>query len=304
MQSDVDLKLLRYFLAVADEGTFTRASERLSMTQPALSRAIRTLEKAVGTPLFTRGPRGTTLTPAGLILSQDARTLVESVGAALTRAARFGPDRPPLRVTAPGCDVRILQALVESYNERYPSARPAHAAMVDRRVQADEVRAGEAEVTLLRFPADRRGLDAELLRSDPRVALVPESHPMAGRPVVQRTELAGEMFPVWPDLTPAETAFWMGTDLEDHPWRPGPAVQDGAQFVGSIRLGQAIGFIAAPHLPDVPRDGISVIPSVAGLSPSELWIAWAAKATSPDVARFVRHAGAIGERTTTSRGLA
>ncbi|MFI6044285.1 hypothetical protein ACIA8C_21835 [Nocardia sp. NPDC051321] len=126
--------------------------------------------------------------------------------------------------------------------------------------------------------------------SDPRAALVPEAHVLAGRTTVHRKEFAREAFPVWPDLTSAESAYWTGTDLADYEWRPGPIVQDGAQFVGSIRLGQAVGFIAAAHLFAVPRVGISVIPSVVGLSPSELCIAWAANVTSPDIARFVRDA--------------
>ncbi|MGI5192789.1 LysR family transcriptional regulator [Streptomyces sp. CA-288835] len=71
MRFDIDLKHLRYLLAVADEGTFTKAAEHLGMTQPALSRAIRSLEGAVGTALFVRAPHGTELTEAGRMLSQE-----------------------------------------------------------------------------------------------------------------------------------------------------------------------------------------------------------------------------------------
>jgi len=286
---DVDLKHFRYFLAVADEGTFTGAAERLSMTQPALSRAIRALEDAAGTALFVRSPQGAELTEAGRLLSGDARSLVKLASAALTRAGRLSRDDEGPRVTARGCDVDVLAWLVDSYNERYPDGRPARAAMVDWRVQGDQVRAGETDVTLMRSPFDRYGLDSDLLRADPRVALLPETHPMTGREVVHRSELAGETFPVWPDLTPAETAFWTGTDLTYYSWRPGPVVHDAAQFVGSIRLGQAIGFIAEAHLPEQLPGGVGVVP-VTGLTPSELRITWASTATSPDIARFVRHA--------------
>jgi DNA-binding transcriptional LysR family regulator len=286
---DVDLKHFRYFLAVADEGTFTGAAERLRMTQPALSRAIRTLEDAAGTALFVRSPQGAELTEAGRLLSGDARSLVHLASAALTRAGRLSRDGERLRVTARGCDVNVLARLVDSYNERYPHERPARAAMVDWRIQADQVRAGQTDVTLMRSPFDRHGLDSDLLRADPRVAVLPEAHPLTGREVVHRSELAGETFPVWPDLTPAETAFWTGTDLTHYPWRPGPVVHDAAQYAGSIRLGQAIGFVAEVHLPEQLPAGVSVVP-VTGLTPSELRITWASTATSPDIARFVRHA--------------
>jgi DNA-binding transcriptional LysR family regulator len=286
---DVDLKHLRYFLAVADEGTFTAAAEYLGMTQPALSRAVRALEGELGASLFVRTPQGTQLTDAGRQLSHDARTLIELADAALTRAARTGRDDRLLRVTARGCDIDVLQRLVDSYNARYPNEVPAHAAMVDRQIQADQVRHGTAELGLLRTPFDDRGLDHELVQADPRVALLPEAHPLAGREVIDRGELAGETFPVWPDHSPAEKAFWTGTDLAHHDWHPGPVVNDTAQYVGSIRLGQAIGFAARQHLSEHLPPGVRVVP-VLGLSPSELRVAWPASATSCDVARFVRHA--------------
>jgi DNA-binding transcriptional LysR family regulator len=280
---------MRYFVAVADEGTFTRAAERLGMTQPALSRAIRALENAVGTALFVRRPQGAVLTAAGRQFCRDARGLVEAAEAALNRAARFGREAPHLRVTARACDVGPLHRLVDSYNERCPDGLPARAAIVAVSAQAPEVRAGEADVTLLRSPFDHRGMDSDLLQTDARVALLSESHPLAERDVIHRSELAGEAFPVWPDLTPAAMAFWTGTDIDDHEWRPGPVVHDTAQFSGSIRLGQAVGFMVRAHLPEQPTDGTVIVP-VVGLSGSELRIAWAGAATSPDVARFVRYA--------------
>jgi DNA-binding transcriptional LysR family regulator len=289
VRQEVDLKHFRYFLAVADEGTFTGAAGRLRMTQPALSRAIRALEDAAGTALFVRSPQGAELTEAGRVFRGDARSLVELASAALNRAARQGRDGEGLRVTARACDVDVLARLVDSYNERYPRERPARAAVPDWRVQASQVRAGETDVTLMRCPFGRHGLDSDLLRAGPRVALLPQNHPLAGREVIRRSELAGETFPVWPDLTPAETAYWTGTDLTYYPWRPGPVVHDAGQFAGSIRLGQAVGFIAKAHLPELPPGGISVVP-VTGLTPSELRITWASTATSPDIARFVRHA--------------
>ncbi|MGW4729500.1 LysR family transcriptional regulator [Streptomyces shenzhenensis] len=285
----MDLKHLRYLLAVADEGTFTKAAEYLGITQPALSRAIRSLEDAVGTALFIRSPHGAELTEAGRMLCREARNLVESADAALARVARFGREGPQLRVTARGCDIDVLQRLVTSHNERFPRELPARGSMVDWRVQADQVRAGEADVTVLRAPFDSRGLDSDLIGIEPRVAVLPDTHPLAGREAIHRSELAGESFPLWSNLTRAEMKYWLGTDLTDYDWRPGPVVHDAAQFIGSIRLGQGVGLLAAAHVPENLPAGIIVVP-VAGLSPSQLRIAWATSAVSPDVARFVRHA--------------
>ncbi|MET8870386.1 LysR family transcriptional regulator [Nonomuraea sp. NPDC004580] len=74
--SDVEIRQLRYFIAVAEERNFTRAAERLLMTQPALSRAIRALEREVGAELLVRSPGDVGLTPAGRVLLAEARALV------------------------------------------------------------------------------------------------------------------------------------------------------------------------------------------------------------------------------------
>ncbi|AIJ26641.1 LysR family transcriptional regulator [Amycolatopsis methanolica] len=287
----MELKHLRYFLAVATEGTFTAAAQRLGMTQPALSRAIRALEDGVGTALFARGHQGAELTAAGRMLAEDARGIDEHARAAIARVARFGQEGPQLRVTARACDVATLQGLVDSYNEQHEPR--AVATVADWQVQADELRTGTADVGLLRVPFESRGLDSDPVRIDERVALLPRSHPLACRESIERAELDGATFPRWAGMPAAETAHWTGTDRIPYDWRPGPLVRSGAEFASAVRLGQAVGFVPRTLLPELPLTGIAVVP-VHGLSPSELHVVWAATATSPDIARFVRHAQLTG----------
>jgi DNA-binding transcriptional LysR family regulator len=149
--TEVELRQLRYFVAVAEERNFTRAAQRLVMTQPALSRAIRRLETVIGTPLLVRGYRDLTLTAAGQVLLQQARHVEEHTIAAV-RLARLADERPAptrLRVTAQGCDVVVLDKLVSSYNLVGARVR-ALAMAVNHEQQADQVTPGEA-------PACRRG---------------------------------------------------------------------------------------------------------------------------------------------------
>ena len=312
----VELRHLRYFVAVVEEGTFTVAAERLGMTQPALSRAVRALEREVGSTLLRRGPAGVEPTAAGEVLFREAKGIDESVSAALARARRAAGGAG-LRVTARGCDVGTLMQLVQSHAKAAfddvtpgtvapdiaasgtatpdtvasgtatPDTGRVQAAVVDKSVQLDEVRRGTTDITLVRAPFEQRGLDSELLRVDPRVLLVPAGHRLAGRESVDRRELTGESFPIWADSTPAETAWWAGADLADHGWRPGPVVQDGAQFLAAVRLGQAVAFLPEPMLEEAPLAGIAVVP-VDDVSGSELHLAWAQDATSPEIARFVR----------------
>jgi DNA-binding transcriptional LysR family regulator len=288
VESDVELRHFRYVLAVAEEGTFTGAAARLGMTQPALSRAIRALETVVGSALFERGHHGATLTEAGKAFRDDARAVDRIARAAVSRTSRHG-GLQHLRVTARGCDIGTLEVLVASYNAARGDRAPAKGAVVDGRVQADEVRAGESDVTLARSPLDISGLDSDLVRSDPRVALLPAAHPLAARQSVDRAELDGETIPVWSGHTPGQTAHWAGTDLAPHAWTPGPVVSDAAQYTACIRLGDAIGFVPESLLSELVLTGISVV-QVSGVSESELRIAWSETATSRDIAGFVQHA--------------
>ena len=291
METGIELRHFRYVVAVAEEGTFTGAAQRLGMTQPALSRAIRAVEATVGSPLFERGRHGATLTEVGMVFRDDALALERMARTAVSRPGRHSGAAKHLRITTRACDVDTLDTLVASYNDARGSRAPAaRAAVFDGSVQGqvEDVRNGEADVTLVRFPLDTTGLDTELVRSDVRVALLPTAHPLAGRHTVDRHELDGATIATWSGHSGAATAFWTGTDLVSSPWSPGPVVSDAAQYAAVIRLGDAIGFLAESLLPDISLKGIAVVP-VVGLSDSELRMAWSETATSPDVARFVRH---------------
>src|SRR4249920_587970 len=95
----VELRHLRYFVAVADAGTFTHAAERMFIAQPTLSQQIRRLEEMVGTPLLQRRREGVRLTAAGAVLLQESRTILSLLdhGVSCTRQAA-GLGRPRLRV--------------------------------------------------------------------------------------------------------------------------------------------------------------------------------------------------------------
>src|SRR3954467_6846865 len=96
--SDLEVRQLRYFIAVAEELHFGRAAERLAMAQPPLSRAIRDLERQLGVDLFVRTTRQVALTPTGETLLIDARVALDAVAAAAQRARRAGRPEQGLRL--------------------------------------------------------------------------------------------------------------------------------------------------------------------------------------------------------------
>src|SRR5260370_3021099 len=98
----VELRHLRYFVAVADAGTFTQAAERIYIAQPTLSQQIRRLEEMVGTPLFRRRREGLRLTEAGMVLLEESRTVLSLIDHGVSRTPQAaGIGRPRVRVGLP-----------------------------------------------------------------------------------------------------------------------------------------------------------------------------------------------------------
>ncbi|WP_413092547.1 LysR family transcriptional regulator [Streptomyces phaeochromogenes] len=114
--SDIEVRQLRYFVAVAEELHFGRAARRLGMAQPPLSRAIRELERQLEVRLLERTTRQVALTPAGEILLRDARTAIDAVTAATRRARHAGRPEPRLRLALKAdYDGGLLPRILDAY---------------------------------------------------------------------------------------------------------------------------------------------------------------------------------------------
>lgn len=292
---EVDLRQLRYFVAVAEERNFTRAADRLLMTQPALSRAIRALENAVGTQLLVRRYRDVTPTAAGQVLLQQGRSLEEQMMAAIRLARRAATTPPGLRVTALGGDVVVLDKLVSSHNLA-GSSTPALAFAVDHEEQTDQLRDGRADIGLVRAPFDDRGLDGEELFSEPRVVLLPAGHPLASQAAVELAQLTDLPVVRWRGQHGDAVLAWP-PDVAGRAWVAGPGITDTAQLHALARLGHGTGFIPESVARTGPFAGVRAV-RVIDAPLSTLRIAWMESSTSLAVADFVRHAvETIGSRS-------
>jgi DNA-binding transcriptional LysR family regulator len=194
----LELRHLRYLVAVADAGTFTRAAERLFIAQPTLSQQIRRLEQLVGTPLLVRGRDGVRLTAAGAVLLDAARDVLAAVdhGVSRTRQAA-GLGRPRLRVTLPA-DLR--DALAVQTASRLRSAADAAGVAItwmDTPLDAEfsPIREHRADAGLGWLAAGPdtlpAPLDAMTLGQFEPEVWIPRSHPAARRGVIGLDELAG-----------------------------------------------------------------------------------------------------------------
>ena len=300
--SDLEVRQLRYFVAVAEELHFGRAAERLGMTQPPLSRAVRELERQLDVRLLERTTRQVTLTPAGEVLLREARTAIEAVGAAGRRAQHAGRTEPGLRLAMkPDYDGGLLPEILAAY-ACDAAALPVELVLSGWGEQLPALHDGSADVALLPIPFDERGVDVEPLLTEPRLLALAADDPLAARPTLRVADLAGRILP---DGTPvpadrgylpptsfdAGQAAQGGREGQSRPAMPG--VRSGrldlAQIVSLIELGRMIWFppesVARRH----PRPGIAYR-TVDDLPPLTLVLAWPRESRSPAVAAFVRAA--------------
>ncbi|MGI8881501.1 MAG: LysR family transcriptional regulator [Jatrophihabitans sp.] len=186
---DLDLRKLRYFAAVAEHGHFGRAAEQLYIAQPVLSRQIRAFEKELGCALLVRTTRSVQLTPAGEQLREEAREVFASVDAAVRRV--YEVDRGVERLVvafAPG--LRVSKA-VRAFTTTHPDVE-IELLQLHWWEQDAPLRDGRADVGYLRRPFDDAGLRSTSIGSEPKVACLPTTHPLARRRALTLADLDGE----------------------------------------------------------------------------------------------------------------
>jgi DNA-binding transcriptional LysR family regulator len=287
----VEVRELRYFIALAEELHFGRAAERLHLAQPALSKAIRRLEAKLGVALLERTTRSVTLTAEGEALLMHGRTAVDAVDAAAQRARRAGRAAPVL--TAKSTEGPLASELVERWARLEPELPAPEVLISGWGEQAAMLRDGRADAAILHAPFDPAGLRVEMLRSEPRVAALPASHRLARRKRVRLAELAGDPRPSWVGADRATAAFWTATD--HGPSAPaGPPVSDLAQVLEVVALGQAVAFVPASAADRHRRSDLTYVP-VSGLSPTVEVVAWPEHSTSERLRQLARAARELRE---------
>lgn len=210
MDSPIELRQLRYFVAVAEELHFGRAAERLHISQSPLSRAIRELERTVGVVLFVRTTRRVELTAAGTLLLERARRALAEIDGAIAEVRRAGQSDDAVLRLAHGPFSTELAARIAGVVEadrRGLTVRLEQEATPDalRRVGAGELAA--AVVMASPAVARRHGVRVDALRDEPLVAALPRSHRYASEPAIPIGEFLAE-----PLLLPREPPGQMFND--------------------------------------------------------------------------------------------
>ncbi|WP_157220948.1 LysR substrate-binding domain-containing protein [Flavisphingomonas formosensis] len=189
----MELRHLRYFVAVAEECNFRRASAQLNVAQPALSVQIRQLEEEIGAPLFDRIGRGVTLTAAGEVFLVYARQALRETKAGMDRARQAASgDIGRLDIgygTAAG--FLVFPAVIPPFRLAHPGVKlNFHSLQVSQQLEA--LKAGEIDIGFAYLPFATDGLDVEVLTREDLVAVVPVTHALARERSITVKDLSGE----------------------------------------------------------------------------------------------------------------
>jgi DNA-binding transcriptional LysR family regulator len=196
----MELRHLRYFLAVAEELHFHRAAERLHMQQPPLSQQIRQLEKELGVALFRRTTRSVALTEAGRALLEQARQILALVAEApdvAVRASHGVTGRLAVGFTGTAT-YALLPAVAGAFRREFPDAVMEAQGEMLSPAQVDSLLSGRLDVCFGRIRLAQPELEARVLREERLAVVLPATHRLAAQPSVRLEDLAGDPFVTYP----------------------------------------------------------------------------------------------------------
>ncbi|HEU4348518.1 MAG TPA: LysR family transcriptional regulator [Actinoplanes sp.] len=279
----VEVRHLRAFLAIAEEGTLTRAAVRLHLSQPALSRTLAQLEQHLGARLVDRSTHHLELTDLGQSLRAKAFLAVAAVDEALDPALL---GTWPLRVghawSALGARTT---ALLRRWRQAYPET-PLELLRIDDRSAG--LSQGRVDVAVLRSPIADAGVTLEPLVAEPRLAAVPADSPLAGRPSI----LLADLVPYPLAVNPVSGS----TSLDLWPRAAAPkttvAVANTDDWLSAIAAARAVGVTTTATAEMYPTPAVAYVP-LTDAPDVIVQVAWRDPPSHPRVAAFVALAHAV-----------
>jgi DNA-binding transcriptional LysR family regulator len=298
----MELRHLRYFIAVAEELHFRRAAERLHMSQPPLSQQIRQLEEEIGAQLLLRNQRRVELTAAGAAFLVRAREILDAVEDAARQARRV--QRGEVGRLAVGfvgsAMYSFVPELLRAFREQAPDIglRLHEMGTTEQLRQLDD---GRLDVGFLRTPGRRPGLSFETVLEEQIVVALPDVHPLAQRPLVRTSDLFGEPLVL---LTPAGSPGLRAVLASSIAQLGGEEqiVQEVAEMqtvIGLVAAGVGISLVPE-SVRALARHGVTYRPLDGDAPVVRLAMAWRATDESPVLTAFLEKARAAapaeGER--------
>lgn len=291
----MELRQIRYFLALAEECHFGRAAARLHVAQPALSQQIKQLERELGTVLFHRSTRHVELTEAGRHLTGYARTLLAEEERARVHMAELAGGRAG-RVSVGFIGTAtydVLPHVARTVRARLPGiSMELHGELLTPQL-VDGLLTGAYDLAVCRSdPAGTEGVRTTPLRTESLMAVLPARHPLAGRPSVPLRALAGEPFVIHSSQPRSSMYDRVLAACDRAGFRPSSLVEVGetATLVVFVAAGHGVALVPQA-VRSLRLDGVTYVP-LAETEPVDLVLARRARPDSPateQVASVIEH---------------
>lgn len=269
------MRHLRALVTLAEELNFTRAAERLHLTQQALSGQIRQLEERVGTRLVERDSRRVALTPAGTALCEQGKPLLSGAERAVAAAREAGGERPQLTI---GYVAALTRRLVAPAIESFEQAQPEVEITIHFAEFLDcygGLRDGTADVALLYGRFDDTDLELRFLFDLPRGVALPSNHALAAKPLLRIEELLEEPLIDVPIADEVCRDFWICADRRGgRPPKVGATTRTLDGLVEAIGAGLGVAFTVEMAVEALGGSAGVVFRPVEGVDPLPFWVAW------------------------------
>lgn len=280
----LDLRLVEYFIAVAEELHFGRAAERLHIAQPSLSQQIRRLEDLVGVALLERNSRRVQLTEAGEELLREGRDLLSRARRATQRTRAAGAPRATVGFYGSAANQLLPQALRE-FAERHPDF-----AVSVRELRLGELVAlvdGDVDVAFTRvLPGQVEfDLEIEVLAQEPRLVAISTTHPLVGRDRVCFADLAAESFIVNP-VTDRPMRWLAEQRRHGLPGRIAATASAVLEILTLVAADRGVCLVPTTVARDFPRDDVVYVP-VEDAEPAVVSLAWRRETLTAPASAFV-----------------
>jgi len=294
----MELRHLRYFIAVAEELNFRRAAERLHISQPPLTTQLQQLEEEIGVKLLERDSHHVALTAAGGVFLQSCRQLLSDADAAAQaarRAARGEMGRLAIGFI-PSLAHGIVPSLLRDYRRRFPDVELILAEM-DTSQQLEELMARRLDVGLMGawLPLENTELDLVAIAEEPLIAALPEDHSLAQRRTLHLAALSHEKFVLASRQNASGYNRWLIRLCEKAGFKP-QIVRESYRRTTTVLNYVAAGFgvtIVPAQFSRVPTSGIVFVP-LARRTPLYRYCAfWRRDGCTPVLERFITAARAF-----------
>jgi DNA-binding transcriptional LysR family regulator len=271
---DAHLRDLRYFVAVADHLSFTRAAEQLFVSQPALSKQVRLLETRLRAELFVRGHRAIELTAAGEALLARARRILDEWDGAVADV-RAQTDIAG-RTLVVGFHTRIGRGLVPAITEALTAQLPGWRLRFRQVPWGDPsvgLSDGSVDVAVGWLPVPDTGIAHRVAATEPRWVALPVGHPLLAHAEIPFAHLSTEPFVALPTSAGPMREFWLASAHRPVPARIGAEAATADEAFEAVASGLGVALLAAGNAAIYRRDDVACRP-VPDLPPCELAVLW------------------------------